>query len=91
MVLILRKQAVQDRLEGRSGGSWADDDYAVIDNTGIGRIYRVHGGPQNGQWSWFLHVRGGSMDGVTLTGTEPSLDKAKLAIKAEYERWTAQR
>lgn len=91
MTLLLRKMAAQDRIEGRSQEVWGDDDFAVVDDQRIGRIYRVKGGPQNGMWSWFLHIQSGDMSQVTLTGTEPSLDRAKGAIKAEYERWKAAR
>jgi hypothetical protein len=39
MTLILRKQ--QDRIEGREQPpDWSDDDYAIVDETLVGRIYR---------------------------------------------------
>ncbi len=41
MTLILRKQHAQDRIEGREPPpDWSDDDYAVVDETLVGRIYR---------------------------------------------------
>lgn len=90
MPLFLRKMAAQYRLENRPPGSWKDDDFAVVDDTVIGRIYLIEGQPRHHEWSWFLHVDGDRNE-ITLTGTEPSLDKAKEAIKAEYERWKARR
>src|SRR6266404_8375520 len=33
MTLLLRKQRAQDRIEGREPGNWAEDDYAVVDET----------------------------------------------------------
>jgi len=47
MTLILRKQHAQDRIEGQEPPpDWSDDDYAVVDETLVGRIYRqpVQGG-----------------------------------------------
>ena len=40
MTLLLRKQRAQDRVEGREPLDWSDDDYAVVDDTVIGRIYK---------------------------------------------------
>ena len=40
MTLFLRKQNDQDRIEGRQPKPWKDDDYAVVDDRVIGRIYR---------------------------------------------------
>jgi hypothetical protein len=47
MPLFLRKQSKQARLTG-SSANWSDDDYAVVEDTVIGRIYRLTGGPQGG-------------------------------------------
>jgi len=40
--------AAQARIEGREPFDWGDDDYAVVDDTVIGRIYRemIHGEPK---------------------------------------------
>lgn len=53
MTLLLRKQRAQARIEGLEPANWPDDDYAVVDDTVIGRIYRetIHGEPK---WMWFL-------------------------------------
>jgi hypothetical protein len=49
MTLLLRKQRAQDRIDGREPLEWSDDDYAVVDDTVIGRIYKemIHG---KGKW-----------------------------------------
>ncbi len=45
MTLLLRKQRTQARIEGEEPAHWPDDDYVVVDDTVIGRIYRemIHG------------------------------------------------
>ncbi len=56
MTLILRKQHAQDHIEGREPPpDWSDDDYAVVDETLVGCIYRqqVQG---DIKWLWFLHT-----------------------------------
>jgi len=40
MVLILRKSSAQSRIEGSDPRNRSDDDYAVVDDTIVGRIYR---------------------------------------------------
>jgi len=63
MVLLLRKSSAQARIEGWDPRNRSDDDYAVVDDTVVGGIYRemVIGKPK---WRWFLQciprqVRGG--------------------------------
>ncbi len=59
MTLILRKQHAEDRIEGREPPlNWSDDDYAVVDETLVGRIYRQ---PVQGDLKW-RSVRGGLQD-----------------------------
>ncbi len=56
MTLILRKQHAEERIEGREPPpDWSDDDYAVVDETLVGRIYRQ---PLQGdlKWLWFLQT-----------------------------------
>jgi hypothetical protein len=56
MTLILRKQHAQDHIEGQGAPlDWSEDDYAVVDETLIGRIYRQ---PVQGdlKWLWFLQT-----------------------------------
>ena len=53
MALLLRKSNAQARIEGWDPRNLSDDDYAVVDDTIVGRIYRemVLGKPK---WRWFL-------------------------------------
>jgi hypothetical protein len=53
MTLLLRKSSAQARIEGWDSGNWPDDDYAVVDDTIVGRIYRemILGKPK---WLWFI-------------------------------------
>jgi len=55
MTLILRRMRAQDRIEGREPIDTGEDDYAVVDETRIGRIYRepIHG---EMKWRWFLQT-----------------------------------
>ncbi len=62
MTLLLRKSSAQARIEGWDPRNRNDDDYAVVDDTIVGRIYRevIIGKPK---WRWFLQQidpRGGS-------------------------------
>jgi hypothetical protein len=44
MTLMLRKQHVLDRIDGRGPSpDWSENDYAVVDETLVGRIYRQRG------------------------------------------------
>jgi len=45
----------QDRIEGREPIDTGEDDYAVVDEMQIGRIYRepIHG---EMKWRWFLQT-----------------------------------
>jgi hypothetical protein len=91
MVLFLRKQAAQTRLE-RQSSDWKDDDYAVVEDTVIGRIYRLDGGPSDGTWVWFLNrLPPGDHRGLILSGGELTLDAAKAALRVQYEKWKARR
>jgi len=40
MTLLLRKSSAQARIEGWDPSNRSDDDYAVVDDTIVGRIYR---------------------------------------------------
>ena len=44
VTLLLRKQRAQDRIEGREPLDWRDENYAIVDETKVGRIYtqRIH-------------------------------------------------
>ncbi len=81
MTLLVRKQHTQDRIEGLDSFDWGEDDYAVIDETQIGRIYkeRVPGGVK---WLWFLQVEEAPLPNKGIADT---LDKAKAALIKRYE------
>ncbi len=82
MTLILRKQLAQDHIEGREPPpDWSDDDYAVFDETLIGRIYRqqVQGAIK---WLWFLQVVPVQPPNQGIADT---LEEAKTALEARYE------
>jgi hypothetical protein len=53
VALLLRKSSAQARIEGWDPSIWGDDDYALVDDTKVGRIYRemIIGKPK---WRWFL-------------------------------------
>ena len=57
MTLLLRQQNAQDRIEGREPFGWNENDYAVVDETRIGRIYREQL-PDGWKWRWFLQIAG---------------------------------
>jgi len=56
MPLLLRKTRTQARIEGLDPSIWDEDDYAILDETKVGRIYsqRIHGEPK---WVWCLQTR----------------------------------
>jgi hypothetical protein len=74
----------------RVSGSWQHEDYDVFDgDRRVERIYRVTEHPDS-PWFWSVSFQ--------LTGRAPawrrksygdaaSLDEAKAAFKAEYEKW----
>jgi hypothetical protein len=85
MTLLLRKSSAQARIEGWDPRNRSDDDYAVVDDMIVGRIYRemIIGKPK---WRWFLQciprqVRGGrfrakSRDGRYAGGGAGGVQKA---------------
>jgi hypothetical protein len=80
MRLILRRANVS-----RKGGHWQHEDFDVFDGEReIGRVYLVDG--YGGKETWFWGVS------FQLTNRKsyshaPTLDDAKAAFRAEYERW----
>jgi hypothetical protein len=83
MTLILRKQHAEDRIEGREPPlNWSDDDYAVVDETLVGRIYRQ---PVQGdlQWLWFLQIVPAPSPNQGIADT---LEEAQAALAARYEQ-----
>ncbi len=81
MTLVLRKQRAQDRIEGREPLDWGENDYAVIDETKIGRIYRQQI-QRDLKWLWFLQVVSAPPPNQGIADT---LDEAKAALAKRYE------
>ncbi len=88
MTLLLRKSSAQARVEGWESGNWPDDDYAVVDDTIVGRIYRemILGKPK---WRWFLQQIPEAGPGRPIPppnqGMADSLEEAQAAFKKRYE------
>ena len=83
MTLVLRKQSAEDRIEGRDPPpDWSDDDYAVVDEKLVGRIYRqqVQG---DIKWLWFLQTVPAPLPNQGIADT---LDEAKTALTSRYEQ-----
>ncbi len=83
MTLILRRQHAEDRIDGREPPpDWSDDDYAVVDETLVGRIYRqqVQG---DIKWLWFLHTAPAPPPNQGIADT---LEEATAALAARYEQ-----
>ena len=80
MTLILRRMRAQDRIEGREPVDTGEDDYAVVDETRIGRIYRepIHG---ELKWHWLLQTVPASPPN---SGMADTLDEAKAALARRY-------
>jgi hypothetical protein len=81
MTLVLRRQYVQDRKEGREPSGYSVDDYAVVDGTRIGRIHRE---VQNGvpRWLWSLQAGPGQPANSGVTDT---LEQARSAVSRQWE------
>jgi hypothetical protein len=82
VALLLRRQYVQDRKEGREPTGYSVDDYAVVDGTRIGRIHRE---VRNGvaQWLWSLQIE---PPHPANSGVVDTLEQARTAVSA---RWAA--
>jgi hypothetical protein len=80
MTLVLRMQKAQNRIERREPVERGEDDYAVIDETRIGRIYSQQ--LQTGlKWHWSLEVDPASPPNQ---GISDSLGEAKAAVAKRY-------
>jgi hypothetical protein len=74
--LILRRANVS-----RKGGEWKHDDYDVFDAEHcVGRIFLA----ANHTWFWGVSFQ---LTGRKSYGHVPTLDEAKAAFRAEYEKW----
>ena len=80
MTLLLRKQHAQAKTEGWELFDWPDDDYSIVDDTIVGRIYRqlIHGEPK---WLWFLQTDPAPPPN---SGMADTLDEAKAAFAKRY-------
>ncbi len=88
MTLLLRKSSAQARIEGWESSNWPDDDYAVVEDTIVGRIYRemILGKPK---WRWFVQQIPEAGPGRPIPppnqGMADTLEKAQAAFKKRYE------
>jgi hypothetical protein len=88
MTLLLRKSSAQTRIEGWDPRNRSDDDYAVVDDTIVGRIYRemILGKPK---WRWFLQqipeVGPGRPIPPSNQRMADTLEEAQAAFKKRYE------
>jgi hypothetical protein len=82
-ILTLRRAGTS-----RPSGSWQDEDYNVFDcEREVGRIYQVTDHLES-RWFWGVSFQ---VTGRKSYGYADSLDEAKAAFKAEYERWQRER
>ena len=88
MAFFLRKSSAQARIEGWDPRNRSDNDYAVVDDTLVGRIYRemILGKPK---WRWFLQSIPEAGPGRPIPppnqGMADTLDEAQAAFKKRYE------
>ena len=88
MTLLLRKSSAQARIEGWVPSNRGNDDYAVVDDTIVGRIHRemIHG---ESKWRWFLQCIPEAGPGTPIPppnqGMADTLDEAKAAFAKRYE------
>ena len=88
MTLLLRKSSAQARIEGWDPRIWPDDDYAVVDDMIVGRIYRemILGEPK---WKWCLPQIPEAGPGRPIPppnqGMAGTLEEAQAAFKKRYE------
>ena len=81
MTLILRMQEAQNRIGGLEPFERGEDDYAVLVETRIGRIYsqQLQTCPK---WHWSLEV---ALASPPNQGIAATLDEAKAALVKCYE------
>jgi len=81
MTLLLRKTRAQARIDGLDPTLWGEDDYAIVDETKVGRIYRqhIHGALR---WVWCLQTDPAPPPN---RGVADTLDEAKAAFAKRYE------
>jgi hypothetical protein len=81
MPLLLRKTRTQARIEGLDPSIWDEDDYAILDEAKVGRLYtqRIHG---EMKWVWCLQTDPAPPPN---TGIADTLGDAKAAFRKRYE------
>jgi len=88
MTLLLHKSSAQARIEGWDPNIWGEDDYAVVDDTIVGRVYRemILGKPK---WWWFLQQIPEAGPGRPIPppnqGMADTLEEAQAAFAKRYE------
>jgi hypothetical protein len=81
MTLVLRMQEAQDRIERLEPVERGSDDYAVLVETRIGRIYSQQ--LQTGlKWHWSLEVAPALPPNQGIADT---LEEAKVGLVKRYE------
>jgi hypothetical protein len=71
--------------ESRKRGESHPEDYDVFDgDRDVGRIYLIDGYDGSEVWFWGVSFQ---LRGRKSYGRAESLDEAKAAFRAEYERW----
>jgi hypothetical protein len=86
MGLVLRRASIS-----RPGGPWSETDFDVFDgDQNVGRIYLVNAFGGSETWFWGLSFEFQLTERKSY-GDANSLDDAKAAFKAEYERWQRER
>jgi hypothetical protein len=82
VTLVFRTQHEQDQIEGREPLDWNENDYAVVEETRIGRIYRHHVST-GWKWLWFLQTEPAPPPN---NGVADTLDEAKATLVKRYEQ-----
>jgi hypothetical protein len=88
MTLLVRKSSAQARIEGWDPRDRGEDDYAVVDDTIVGRIYRemILGKPK---WRWFVQQTPEAGSGRPFPppnqGLADTLEEAQAAFAKRYE------
>ena len=82
MTLLLGKTRAYAHIAGLDPTIWDENDYSIVDETTVGRIYtqRIHG---EVKWVWWLQT---SPAPPPNTGIADTLDDAKVAFKKRYEQ-----
>jgi hypothetical protein len=70
----------------RSSGTWSDDDYDVLEESGVvGRIFKANAAPVGSPWMWTLAF-GHHEDRSTTHGYEATREDAMAAFAKSWRR-----